>query len=237
MIKEYQFTFEELLIGSSDLEELMGFEKGEIPEPFPELINNAIANAPQFCNIKGGYKIFESVLVDSKLNSIQIKHYIFLPGKIVVTQLKKATSAAIFTCTAGSEISIHSKTITEGGDPLLGYVYDIIGSVTVEKAMDKIQNELKAEMGKPGLNISDRYSPGYCDWSVAEQQKLFALLPEKFCGVSLSLSSLMSPIKSVSGIIGIGTEVEQKGYQCLWCNNLNCIYGKIKRKKISKQKL
>jgi cobalamin-dependent methionine synthase I len=104
-----------------------------------------------------------------------------------------------------------------------------VGSVTVEKAMDKIQEILDTEMQKTGLTISDRYSPGYCDWSVGEQQLLFTLMPKDFCGVSLSDSSLMKPIKSVSGIIGIGKELRQKGYQCDWCSDKNCIYGKIKR--------
>ncbi len=41
MIKEFQYTFEELGLATIDLGELMGFEDGKIPEPFPELINNA----------------------------------------------------------------------------------------------------------------------------------------------------------------------------------------------------
>ena len=97
--------------------------------------------------------------------------------------------------------------------------------------MYKIQKELELDLRVKNLQISDRYSPGYCEWSVAEQQKLFSLLPENFCGISLSDSSLMTPIKSVSGIIGIGKDLKQKGYQCNWCNDQNCIYGRIKRQK------
>ena len=104
-----------------------------------------------------------------------------------------------------------------------------------DKAAEKMAKHLKEYAQKKQMGISDSFSPGYCEWSVAEQQKLFSLLPDKFCGVQLSESSLMYPIKSVSGIIGIGTGVEQKGYQCNWCNDLNCIYGKIKRQK-KKQK-
>jgi len=77
----------------------------------------------------------------------------------------------------------------------------------------------------------DLFSPGYCNWSMAEQQKLFSLLPPGFCGIQLSPSSLMHPIKSVSGIIGIGTSCKQKGYQCEWCNDKDCIYGRIRRQK------
>lgn len=229
MVKEFQYPFNELNIMPEDLTGLLGFENGPLPEPFPEIIQQAINNAPQYCDIKGGYKIFNSIEINLKNKSITIENQTFLPAKTITAQLKKSTSAALFICTAGAEISNHSNEVSGMGDPILGYIFDVIGSVTVEKAIDKIQKELELELSKLGLNISDLYSPGHCEWNVAEQQYLFRLMPEKFCGVSLSGSSLMHPIKSVSGIIGIGAGLEQKGYQCRWCTDKNCIYGKIKR--------
>ncbi len=229
MVKEFRFSFDELNIVATDLTSLLGFTDGIIPEPFPAIIDEALKDAPRFCEIKGGYKIFDSIEINTTEKSITLADKTFLPSKIITTQLKKSTSAALYICTAGEGISNHSNNISNEGDPLLGYVFDVIGSVTVEKAMDKIQEILDTEMQKTGLTISDRYSPGYCDWSVGEQQLLFTLMPKDFCGVSLSDSSLMKPIKSVSGIIGIGKELRQKGYQCDWCSDKNCIYGKIKR--------
>jgi hypothetical protein len=231
MIKEFQYSFNELGIVNSDIEELLGFEEGVIPEPFPELIASALYHAALICNIKGGYKIFNHTEVGIDKQSIRICDQIFNPSKVVITQFKNAGSFALFICTAGAEISQYAKEVSENGDPLLSFVFDVIGSVTVEKATENIQKTLEIECQKTGLHISDRFSPGYCEWSVAEQQKLFSLMPENFCGVSLSESSLMLPIKSVSGIIAIGTDMVQKGYQCYWCTEKNCIYGKIKRQK------
>ena len=231
MIKEFQFSFGEIGLKSRDIGELLGFEDGIIPDPFPELIEFAINFAPAVCSIKGGFKIFNHDEVGIDKQTIRICDQVFHPSKVVTTQFKNASSFALFICTAGTGISQHSKEVSANGDPLLGYVFDVIGSVTVEKATDKIQESLEEEAQKLGINISDRFSPGYCEWSVSEQQKLFALMPENFCGVSLSESSLMSPIKSVSGIVALGTNMEQKGYQCRWCTEKNCIYGKIKRQK------
>ncbi len=234
MVREFRLSFEELNIVPNDLTSLLGFTDGVIPEPFPTIIDEAIATAQPFCDIRGGYKIFDSLEINRNNNSITIEEQLFLPSKIIVTQLKKATSAALYICSAGSGISDYSNKLANQGDPLLAYVFDVIGSVTVEKAMDKIQKKLELEMLDAGLTISDRYSPGYCDWSVSEQHYLFQLLPNNFCGVILSESSLMHPIKSVSGIIGIGKEMKQKGYQCDWCSDKNCIYGKIKRSQSTK---
>jgi hypothetical protein len=231
MIKEFQYSFDEMGIVRSDIEELMGFEIGTAPEPFPDLIEYALTFAPTICKIKGGFKIFNNNETAINKETIRICDQVFYPSKVVTTQFKNASSFVLFICTAGPEISQHAKDVSANGDFLLGYVLDTIGSVTVDKATDKIQNSLKLEMQSMGLKISDRFSPGYCEWSVAEQKKLFSLMPENFCGVSLSESSLMSPIKSVSGIIAIGTQMKQNGYQCQWCTEKNCMYGKIKRQK------
>jgi hypothetical protein len=231
MIKEFQYTFDELGIIKSEIEELLGFEDSELPEPFPEFIEIAIKQAPSVCNIRGGYKIFhsEEVVIDS--NGISICDQVFNPSKTVNIQFKNAGSLALFVSTAGAEITEYSKNLTKNGDPLSGFIFDVLGSVAVEKAADKMIQSLETDMQKSGLKISDSFSPGYCDWSVSEQQKLFSLLPANFCGVSLSESSLMWPIKSVSGMVAIGSNMEQKGYQCYWCNDRNCIYGKIRRRK------
>jgi hypothetical protein len=231
MIKEFRYTFDELRIVKNDITELLGFNDSDLPEPFPELIDSALKIAPSLCDIKGGYKIFnhEEISIDSEF--IRIANQIFNPSKIVKTQFKNADSLALFISTAGIEITEHSKKISETGDPISGYIFDVLGSVTVEKAADKMLQSLETEIQKSGLKISDSFSPGYCEWSVAEQQKLFSLLPENFCGVSLSASSLMWPIKSVSGMVAIGSDMEHKGYQCYWCTDKDCVYGKIKRKK------
>ena len=231
MLKEFVYRFDELGLTSKDIEELLGFEDKQVPDPFPELIAEGLAHASNICKIKGGYKHFKEFDINTGTNTIKIDNQIFSPSAIVITQLKKSTSCLLFVCTAGNEISALSKQKENEGELLLSYVLDVIGSITVDKAMDKIQIEIAKEFKKQNLNLSDRFSPGYCEWSVAEQQKLFALIPRNFCGITISDSSLMSPIKSVSGIIGIGKDLKQKGYQCNWCNDLNCVYGRIKRNK------
>ena len=110
------------------------------------------------------------------------------------------------------------------GDLLRGYVYDVIGSEVVEGAADRIQEVLKRTEGAKGKNISNRFSPGYCGWDVADQHKLFSFFKDNFCGITLTESALMNPIKSVSGLIGIGRDVKYSPYQCHLCDSKNCIY-------------
>lgn len=228
MIKEYSFQFNDLKIVPEELAELLGFESGTLPEPFPKYVGDALKKGQEITNIRGGFKIFESVDINTVDCTICVEDQLFTPGKIVTAQLKKSRQIALFACTAGSEITTYAKKVGEK-DIMKEYILDVLGSVVVEKAMDKIQNLLYIDCKGKNTNISDRYSPGYCNWNVNEQQKLFTLLPETFCGISLSGSSLMSPVKSVSGFIGIGPALSQKGYQCKYCDDTACIYNRVRR--------
>ncbi len=63
---------------------------------------------------------------------------------------------------------------------------------------------VRREAGAVGACVTLRYSPGYCDWDVAQQRKLFKIFELDDIGVRLTEECLMIPQKSVSGIIGVG---------------------------------
>ncbi|MDQ1332451.1 MAG: hypothetical protein QG576_485, partial [Bacteroidota bacterium] len=132
--------------------------------------------------------------------------------------IREAGSMAIFLCTAGKEPGVRSSKSMKEGDLLRGYVYDTVGSELVEAAADLMQYDLENEMIKSGKKITNRFSPGYCGWDVAEQKKLFQLVQDNYCGIRLTSSSLMDPVKSVSGIIGIGENVDRNPYTCSLCD-------------------
>lgn len=113
-------------------------------------------------------------------------------------------------------------------DFLKGYIYDVAGSEIVEAAADIMTEKLKEEMQRKGMLITNRFSPGYCGWNVSEQHKIFQLVPDNFCGIQLLESALMVPIKSISGIIGIGRNVRFLPYTCSKCDYKNCTYRKFK---------
>jgi cobalamin-dependent methionine synthase I len=76
-----------------------------------------------------------------------------------------------------------------------------------------------------GKGVTLRFSPGYCDWPISEQKKVFELVQADMIGVSLNESFLMNPRKSVSGLFGITEEPSQtvSGYNpCVHCNKRDC---------------
>jgi len=226
------FNFNELEVSPENVAYLMGFDDGIAPELFSDYINEVIEFAKGINNISGYYQIYDNVDFNTEDKITRISKIEFRTGKIVTNMLKKANSIAVFVCTAGFELEGYSKNQMQIGNMPEGYIADLLGSTIVEAAMDKIQQKLAEQLIAEGLNITNRYSPGYCSWNVSEQQKLFQLIPQNICGISLSDSSLMQPIKSVSGFIGIGTEVKFNNYTCNICDSQQCIYRNKKKKGI-----
>jgi len=231
----FLFSFSELNLTIAQIERTMGYLEGESHEPVAELTGKLLREAELVCSIKGEYRIFPVAGFFDTEKSIEINGLVFNVRKILYSQIKKSDSVAVFLCTAGPEIGNLSRNAMKDGDLLTGYIYDVIGSEVVEAAVDRMQDNLLKEMLSAGKKITNRYSPGYCGWDVAEQQKLFQLMPDNFCGVRLNDSSLMDPEKSVSGFIGIGENVRYNPYTCGLCDMKDCIYRKLKERRIGNQ--
>jgi hypothetical protein len=226
-LKDFAFSFNELNISVGLIEEAMGYGIGQSPEPFPDMIAFALDQCDDLCNIKGSLLVSDDFVLD-KTGSIIVSGVTFNVGKKIVSQQRKAEGGALFICTAGAAIGEKSKKLMADGDLIEGYILDVIGSVTVESAIDKIQDSFEDEMTKIGKKIANRYSPGYCGWALSEQKLFFELFPDNHCGIKLSDSCLMDPIKSVSGVIAFGTNVRKGAYECQMCELETCIYRKIR---------
>ena len=231
--REVDLDYSEIELSNRKMQTLLGFKDRPAEEPFLSLIDKCLELARYNCQIKAGFveiplddlneencSIITHDIIDNKIE--------FNVNKIIFHSIKKSERLLVFVCTAGKEICELSRKMSDEGDTLDSYILDTIGSEIVEVAMDKIQDDLEKSYRLIGDNITNRYSPGYCDWHVSEQQKLFRLLPHNFCGITLTSSSLMIPAKSISGIIGIGKNVKRKGYSCSACNIGNCIYKRLK---------
>jgi hypothetical protein len=212
------------------IETVLGYKDGDDRELVTGLIEETLKESEAISKIKAQYTVFEDVRFDDNAKSVEINNIKFRIKKIVFGQIKKSDAVAIFLCTAGEEIGIRSRKAMRDRDFLKGYIYDVIGSEIVEAAADLMQSDLEKTINNSGKKITNRYSPGYCGWDVAEQHKLFQLLPQNYCGIKLTPSALMNPVKSISGIIGIGENVKNNPYTCRMCNQEDCVYRSVREK-------
>jgi len=222
-----RYSFAEVRPSPHDIGVVLGYPLGELPEPVLAAIEQVAAEGEALWAIEGGCILYPEVSVDRSAHLVRARGLSFEVGKIVSGQLSRSRSLAVFLCTAGKGIEELSRGLMSGGDPFTGFVADTMGSLAVDAAMDRLQDAFEERMAARGLHITNRYSPGYCEWHVSEQQKLFRLLPSGYCGVSLTDTSLMRPIKTVSGFIGVGPEVRRVPYTCGLCDLSNCLYRQL----------
>jgi len=223
---EVSISYSDIKFDKNNIGEIIGYSDGKMPIHFEDMINKIIAKFPEKCEIHAGYKLLDLQYLPNKIDGLFIGNHFFKMENIVTGQLKKANKAAIFLCTIGDEMELWGQELSQKGDSVLAYLVDIVASYAVESATDILHNYIGETVKEFGWNITNRYSPGYCNWLVNEQQKLFSLLPKNFCNITLTDSSLMMPIKSISGIIGVGRNVKFSIYFCDKCNVNDCTHRK-----------
>ena len=145
-------------------------------------------------------------------------------GPIVASQLRDSVALAVFVVTVGSAISDAARQRWRSGDSLAGCLLDAIGSAAAERCAERLAAEVAGCCEPIGWRTTHRFSPGYCTWPTDDQRALFALLPAERIGARLTASGMMEPLKSVSGIIGLGPRVRWGPYPCEHCGVPDCTY-------------
>jgi hypothetical protein len=130
---------------------------------------------------------------------------------------------AVFVATAGPDVMQWAAEATNAGDALGSLIFSAIGSHVAEVGLERIAAELRSRLDA-GDGLSMPYSPGYCGISLEQQETLFRLVDASRIGVELLPSMIMKPLKSISGLIGIGAAdlVEDGGCPCDRCTLLHC---------------
>jgi hypothetical protein len=225
--QSYHFTFAEVAPTIAEVLDYIRSTDLEEEHPAVIFIREILDELNSDAGITGGYLVTDVENLNVKEGIIKIKNHTLNPGRQVCGYIKESTLAALFLCTAGEYFTRMTNTLNEQGDIMEAYILDAIGSITVENAMEKIQDNLRQSFLSSQLKISNRYSPGYCNWPLTDQKSLFELIGDNPSGITLSDSCLMTPRKSVSGIIGIGKNLKHQEYGCKICSNATCIYRKV----------
>jgi len=145
-------------------------------------------------------------------------------SRVLSRLLKHCDRAALFCLTIGEHLEEKVSALAEEGHAVQARMLDALGSSAVESLADIVQEDVEELARANGLYSSRRFSPGYCDWQIDQQEVLFSALDGCQAGVQLGEGCLMTPRKSVSGLIGMGRSPEMvKDYNpCLTCPRLDC---------------
>ena len=224
-IVEECLPFTSLRLDPEDINLSMG--TGYVPDAEIQAISDALeTEIAGICTPRFLYALFDAEpagTCEVGVNGISLK-----TGSVITPYLKDAAGYVLFVATAGYEFEAFQHRIGSQGDILREFLLDANGSAIAEAVVREVCRKVESRMFPLGYGVSHPYSPGYCGWHVTQQQLLFSCLPEFPCGVRLSDSSLMSPIKSVSGIIAYGPCIVKRKYGCELCGKADCYKNRNK---------
>lgn len=182
------------LIGYSDATEVSARVK--------RLMDSYTDNSEYLINISQSYTFRDVETVNG--SRVVFNDSTVLESSVVANLCKRCDKVAVFVTTIGTNLEEMVSCLNENNLVLQGTVLDAIGSIAAEHSAELAEDNIKHMVEIQGLCISRRFSPGYCDWAVNQQQQLFGILGDDTAEVSITDQYLMLPRKSVSGLIGIG---------------------------------
>ena len=103
-------------------------------------------------------------------------------------------------------------------------VLQACAAAKLEGYLNAIGHDLAREVEAEGLYLTPRFSPGYGDLPLACQTEVLTLLEAgKRIGLGLTADLLLTPIKSVTAIIGLSRKKQSACYQvCQRCPHTAC---------------
>jgi len=118
----------------------------------------------------------------------------------------RAQALALFVATLGETLPARIRQLFDEDALAQAWMLDAVASAAADLLAARLAERYRqalAARGMEGVRVLP-YSPGYCGWPTRGQRPLFDVLRPEEIGVTLNDSCLMSPIKTVSGVLVAG---------------------------------
>lgn len=202
----------------------LGYKGQYIDKNINSIIDKCVKETENTVQNKFLYEVFP--LVRDKDYMYLKGTNVVLRGKDIHAQLKKSKSCALMAVTIGSGIE-KSIRYYEKVSLTKATIMDACATVAVEALCDKVEQDIRKIAENQGLYITERYSPGYGDFSIDIQKNILRVLETYRIGLTCTDNFILMPRKSVTALIGIGDTEYKKRKSCRQCSNYkNCIYRK-----------
>lgn len=184
---------------------LLGYLKGRGPKPsISSLIDDKIDKANDLIQPSCFYQLLDVKEIAPPRVVLENGIRITVSSDMLSWALAPCQQAAVFVSSIGDGLESRVAQLMEEGEVLKGAILDAIGSLAADKAASCLHDKVQEMANSVGAEITPRYSPGYCDWDITQQRVIFEVIDSTQTGIELSEDCLMTPLKSVSGLIGLG---------------------------------
>ena len=154
----------------------------------------------------------------------------YIAGSLISEHLLGAQLVIAMLCTVGEQLEETASAVMKE-DPLRGLALDAAGSAAAEVLATKVSHHFETLAVERGMQTSIPLNPGMIGWPVElGQPQIFDLLEDEKSenpnfNVSLNVSHLMYPRKTISLVLGQGINLSKQGKICDFCSlNETCRY-------------
>lgn len=164
------------------------------------LVEQAMEKIESTVKPKTLYRIYDCRIDE---NGVEIDG-LYFKSKKLANNLSDCEKVVVFGATLGIECDRLIKNAS-ATDIALAMALQAAAASKIEEVCDNLEEQIKKELG---VDLCQRYSPGYYDLDISEQKKFFLLLDlTKRIGLTLTETCEMVPTKSVTAFIGIKKQV------------------------------
>lgn len=191
---------DDIEIDEAEVLRYLGYSKVLVTEEDKKQIRPLVEEARAFFTCRACYRRFDlEVLPGNHL----VLPYATVESKDLTRNLSGCHGVYFFAATIGAPFDrLMLRTRVESMSKAA--IFQAIGATAVEDVCEKVCKKLAEEAASLGEVTRPRYSPGYGDFGLENQRGFFdSLRPEKYAGITLNDTLIMSPEKSVTAFVGI----------------------------------
>ncbi|MEG2839503.1 MAG: vitamin B12 dependent-methionine synthase activation domain-containing protein [Lachnospiraceae bacterium] len=204
----------------------LGYGSHTVDDKTLSLILNSFEELELIVNAKIVYRIFKLSMEEPdklQIGSLQVV------SKDLARNLKGCKKVALFGATLGIEVDRLMRRYGVS-DTSKMVVLQACATAMLEEFCDEQEEKIKDSLTEI-CDLSVRFSPGYGDFPIQLQKEILQILDAtKQIGLSMTDSYMLTPVKSVTAVIGIRPQHEMKieslddDKSCVRCTKADCEY-------------
>jgi hypothetical protein len=135
----------------------------------------------------------------------------------LATILRRATSLRICLVTVGPRITAEIERLIATGAMVEALTLDAAASAAASALMGELRKRVCAQATERHCGTTLRYAPGYTGWHIRDTPTLFSYFDEESVPIRLNQQLMMTPAKSLLGVIGIVPGDHSAAHEVLPC--------------------
>lgn len=167
-----------------------------------EKLEATIAEGFSLCEAQGCWRRIP--IVARTKDEIFLENRAVLKSRSLAGLLKDSFAVVLMASTVGPAIVDAASEAIAAGDGATAVILDAVGGQSADAAMNWINEFVRRQVSRSAERLTvQRFSPGFGDFSLENQNLLYSLLELDRLGLTLTPRSMLVPEKSVTAVTGI----------------------------------